>query len=483
MALSSVGRRCVILLALVGACSSRPATSKGGSGGAVPSGGSGAGGTTALGGAGGTTGPAPAGGSDGHVVTATGGSDAGGGGGLSAPADGGTAGRGTAGSSAGGNGPGLGGAAGLGGGGGDWDPFGSVVRQPDVDTSPVANCAGQPDLTLCNVVTNPDRWYDVCVQGVCVSPGCGDTSCNVPAPHFHIPANDGHKHLLLVNGPEPTVADLVTGLEWQGCSAGLTGDGCAAGTEQEMTWTDALAYCDGLTWGGKTDWYLPDAYELMSLLDWNAANQDSVGNPLNIDRTAFPHAADEYWSSHFSSASQVFGVQYGATTPVIVSDRPQSGTYRVRCVRRGASGPSGYTGTRFVRSGTQPIIQDPATGLSWQGCLTGRLGPGCGDSGSHDPTPATVFAYCDALSWAGFTDWRVPTYKELASVLQYPPLSGGSNPALSGPFAIEQAGAYLFVAKSWRPDATMLLMQATGGNAVFPDASSDNNPVLCVRGP
>src|SRR3569623_3155945 len=139
---------------------------------------------------------------------------------------------------------------------------------------------------------------------------------------------------------------------------------------------------------GKTDWYLPDEYELMSLQDWNAANQDSLGISLDIDKTAFPRSADEYWSSHFSSATEVFGVQYGATTPVIVSARADSDSYRVRCVRRGASRASGYTGARFVRPGSRPTIQDPATGLLWQGCQTGRVGPGCYGAGTSDPTPA-----------------------------------------------------------------------------------------------
>jgi hypothetical protein len=37
---------------------------------------------------------------------------------------------------------------------------------------------------VCETLTNPDRTYDICVNEACVSPGCGDTTCNVPAPHF-----------------------------------------------------------------------------------------------------------------------------------------------------------------------------------------------------------------------------------------------------------------------------------------------------------
>ena len=106
------------------------------------------------------------------------------------------------------------------------DPFATVELKPDTDTTPVASCVGQPDMTLCNIVTTPDRWYDICVGGTCVSPGCGDASCNAPAPHFSIPANSDHSHLQIISsGSEPIVADLVTGLHWQGCDAGRSGEG------------------------------------------------------------------------------------------------------------------------------------------------------------------------------------------------------------------------------------------------------------------
>jgi uncharacterized protein DUF1566 len=473
----------VLMLALAAACTSGSGTSKGAGGGSDASGGSGASGGSAPGGAAGRLGVPGTGGSGngGRSPIAAGGTSGGGG------APGGGRG-GTTPSQSGGMGGGIavggrgdaGGSAGGGGDGGAWDPFVGVVRQPDADTTPVASCTGQPDLTLCRVVTSPDRWYDICVQGVCVSPGCGDTSCNVPAPHFPIPSNDLHTHLEVDHGPEPIVADLVTGLEWQGCSAGLSGDGCTEGTDRGMTWPDALVYCDGLTWGGNDDWYLPDQYELISILDWNEQNRDAIGNSLWVDKDAFPHADVWYWSTHVSRAGLILGIQYSVASNVIIDDTPDFADNHVRCVRRGSSRSSGYTGQRFMLSGT--VIRDPATGLQWQSCLTGRIGPGCSGDGPSDPVPAGAFAYCDALSWAGFSDWRVPTYKEFHSIIQYPPLSESGDPALHAPFDTENGGPYRQIGTSWRPDATPLLGEKTGGNAIYPNASS-TYPVMCVRGP
>jgi hypothetical protein len=47
-----------------------------------------------------------------------------------------------------------------------------------------------PDFTPCSRVTSPDYSYDICVNGECVSPGCGDISCNAPGPSFVPPDTD-----------------------------------------------------------------------------------------------------------------------------------------------------------------------------------------------------------------------------------------------------------------------------------------------------
>jgi hypothetical protein len=243
------------------------------------------------------------------------------------------------------------------------DPFAGVALKPDTDTTPVASCTGQPDMTLCKVVTNPDRWYDICVGGTCVSPGCGDPSCNAPAPHFPIPANSDHSHLQIISsGNEPIVADLVTGLHWQGCDPGRSGDGCTTGTSKEMGWQDAVAYCDALSWGGKDDWYLPDSYELMSIFDITKSGDTGV----RIDPAVFPHSSWAYWSSHHADSFRVFGIQFRFGDPIILTD---GGPYLVRCVRRGFSRSAAYVGSRFTSStvGGQKIIADPATGMIWQG--------------------------------------------------------------------------------------------------------------------
>ncbi len=51
------------------------------------------------------------------------------------------------------------------------------------------------------------------------------------------------------------VTDQVTGLMWQQTDGG------------EMTYANAITYCQNLELGGYTDWQLPDPYQLYGLLN------------------------------------------------------------------------------------------------------------------------------------------------------------------------------------------------------------------------
>ena len=53
--------------------------------------------------------------------------------------------------------------------------------------------------------------------------------------------------------------DSETNLQWQDDNASIA-------TKKE--WTDAIAYCEALELGGKTDWRLPNKNELISIVDY-----------------------------------------------------------------------------------------------------------------------------------------------------------------------------------------------------------------------
>ncbi len=59
--------------------------------------------------------------------------------------------------------------------------------------------------------------------------------------------------------------DNTTGLMWQGCPAGQTGENCA-GDPAEFNHANAMTYCEDLTWGGFDDWALPNIDEVRTLI-------------------------------------------------------------------------------------------------------------------------------------------------------------------------------------------------------------------------
>jgi Protein of unknown function (DUF1566) len=130
----------------------------------------------------------------------------------------------------------------------------------------------------------------------------------------------------------PMVTDNVTGLVWQGCAQGLSGDDCKKGNAAVQPWVDALAYCENLELGGYTDWYLPNKRELRSIVD------NSKVNP-SIDVDAFPATPPYgFWSSssfssvYISSSSHIWSVYFYSGQ---VEKNPKVGNICTRCVRRG----------------------------------------------------------------------------------------------------------------------------------------------------
>lgn len=92
---------------------------------------------------------------------------------------------------------------------------------------------------------------------------------------------------------------------------------------------EAVAYCDGLVLGGRTDWRLPTALELSSLID--VRRRDPA-----IDTTAFPGTpADNHWTSTPDpmSATRAFRVFFldGQVNPEATTM-----TALVRCVHTDA---------------------------------------------------------------------------------------------------------------------------------------------------
>ena len=348
------------------------------------------------------------------------------------------------------------------------------------------DCSDKPDMTRCQIVTTPtDRAYDICSAGQCVSPGCGDVTCNAPAPSFaradvdpawrypdtgqhgcrdvagalttcpgtvvapgcaptdaycgqdaqygwdttHTPGDKYVRTNAVTT--EPVVLDMVTGLMWQGCVAGVTGAQCEQGGPIRRALADAPGYCESLAWGGYSDWRLSDIFELESIVD------AGVYLPAS-DATAFPQTglAIGFWTLGYESAAGPFG-WYVSSDSGMYGDLYASNLESIRCVRTAIAMPVPTVGTaanpRFVATPTTDnslVVTDGKTGLMWQGCPSGAAGPACNDTAPSQYAWQDALAACEALGLDGYSDWRLPNRLELSSIVDF----RGNAPAVDSAF-------------------------------------------------
>ncbi|MDX1765545.1 MAG: DUF1566 domain-containing protein [Candidatus Saccharimonadales bacterium] len=97
----------------------------------------------------------------------------------------------------------------------------------------------------------------------------------------------------LVDNGDKTIADNATGLLWQQEDSG-----------KGMEWSEALEYCQDLTLAGNDSWYLPNAKELQSIVDYSRSPDtssspalDPVFNSTEIENEAGQRDWPSYWTS------------------------------------------------------------------------------------------------------------------------------------------------------------------------------------------
>ncbi len=135
---------------------------------------------------------------------------------------------------------------------------------------------------------------------------------------------------------EPIVADQATGLLWQGCAAGQSGDivdcvGVETPYAGDDSKTGASLYCEDLDFGGYLDWRLPNLKELHSLLD-SLKRSDAA-----TDERVFPATQPIwFWSStaYAPFSDYAWFVDFGTGRSNVADNRYG---HAVRCVRTTAA--------------------------------------------------------------------------------------------------------------------------------------------------
>ncbi|ABW67537.1 Lcl C-terminal domain-containing protein [Desulfosudis oleivorans] len=212
------------------------------------------------------------------------------------------------------------------------------------------------------------------------------------------------------------VKDSLTGLIWEV----KTDDGDIHDKDNRYNLAAALSFIAQLNtdqFGGYTDWRLPTRLELTYIVDY------SYCDPA-IDINYFPFTTYDFdWSStprpnDETTPSWQVEFFYGHD-----SFASPANTVSVRAVRGEAIGSASLVDNE---DGT---ITDESTGLMWNK-FTADLNDDTVIDTNDKMDWREALAWCESLDLAGHSDWRLPTIKELKSIVD----SGTDAPAFDTTF-------------------------------------------------
>jgi len=289
------------------------------------------------------------------------------------------------------------------------------------------------------------------------------------------------------------VRDNVTGLIWEN----KTDDGTIHDKDNAYTWydpadpypgtqgsgADTKDFLDALNsahFGGYSDWRLPTIKELMSIVNHGIPYPGPT-----IDTGYFSNTAASW---HWSSTTYAYGTgnawyvnfNYGYD---YVINKDAGGC--VRAVRGGLPGSLGHltiglfdsvdsgssddasTDTGSYTDNGDGTVTDTSTGLRWQQA-----------GSSNTQTWVQALAYCMGLNLGGYTDWRLPTSKELQSLVDY----SRYNPAIYTTYFSNTAASWYWSSTTYASDTSYAWLVFFDYGYVLYTNKNGSSYVRAVRG-
>ena len=312
----------------------------------------------------------------------------------------------------------------------------------------------QKAVSLGNICTGLDRCYDNETEIVCPSEGeyfYGQDAQYAEA-GYCVPRNFAVKETIVAAETHKTVIDKNTKLEWLYDAAGYNG-----------SWYEAVDACNNLNYAGHDDWRLPSIKELLTIVEynrkwvlplefadgWQFGTWSSTDDPVDPENKAFYLSGD--------SVNTIYDF-YGDETYHTKATEERSYT----CVRGSELSESSFEEIDAKGDGTEIVIKDLSTNLYWQKIpvyKNWRLG----------------FAYCENLTYGGYSDWRMPNINELYSITDYTTY----DPAIDSVFEIGNSSESLSSSTDADYSVSYYVVNLTYGHSYNPLKSGGS--IRCVR--
>ena len=249
------------------------------------------------------------------------------------------------------------------------------------------------------------------------------------------------------------IRDEVTGLIWEV----KTTNHDIHDTSALYTWQDAQDdFIDQLNtdvFGGISDWRLPTVKELAGLVD------SELQGPA-IDLFYFPNTyPGQYWTITPGSVNTHYAWVVDFDEGVYDDDQAKTTTKRVLAVS-GATTPDSFTDNH---DGT---VTDNGTGLVWQKATYGPL------------NWKEALAYCETLTLDAQDDWRLPTVKELQSLVDY----SQNDPAVDSSVFPGTESDFYWHSTTRTADADEVMVTSFDDGRIAPDLKVHDYYVRAVRG-
>jgi hypothetical protein len=315
-------------------------------------------------------------------------------------------------------------------------------------------CTEQLDFTPCDdgVAAHPIP-EDLCFSGTCRPLACGDRTCNPTGPGQRVVAGTGRFSVdTPADNGDVVAIDQDTGLWWeQSVLIGTT-----------YTFDGAVSHCANLEFAGMDDWRLPDCHEASAVIDWWRTRPA-------IDPSVFDVVAQAWsWTSCAEGASSAIALNVTRGDIGSLSANSTQGAWCVRGTYTPTYGPASPRFTALQPNGS--ALSDSATGLIWEFLPSA--------------TPASWAAatqYCQDLTAAGVTNWRLPHIDELSTLIDF---SRSADARTTAPFPPTQHEWYWTSTQHYNPPNTGSAWQLDVDSSRSQPANKDfPHGVRCVASP